>query len=151
MGLFDTIKNAYQDKKAAEQAERDFVYNDKGTEAICAYMKTLFDKGNSGYNWLKENRGCPLYPVVEDNQVLLCYQYSVKNPQSFKDMKPQDVEVARYSFRQMYQWYGLAEGEGYNFLDTKIKKHALAGCIRSKVGELPHIKDTSGFTVKLFG
>ena len=43
MGLFDTIKNAYQDKKAAEQAERDFVYGDKGTEAICAYMKTLFD------------------------------------------------------------------------------------------------------------
>lgn len=114
-------------------------------------MKTLFDKGNSGYNWLKENRGCPLYPVVEDNQVLLCYQYSEKNPQSFRDMKAQDVEVAKYSFRQMYQWYGLAEGEGYSFLDSKNKKYTLAGCIRSKVGELPHIRDISGFTVKLFG
>lgn len=150
MGLFDTIKNAYQDKKAAEQAERDFVNNHKGTEAICAFMKMIFDKGNPGYKWLKENRTYPLYPKVENNQVLLCYQYSQKTPQSFKDAMPKDEEVGRYSFQEMFNWYGLADGEGYNFLDTKLKKRALESRIVSAVEELPHIKYNGGFVVKMF-
>lgn len=150
MGLFDTIKSAYQDKKDANQAERDFVYSHKGTEAICAYIKTLFDKGNPGYNWLKENRGFPLYPKVENNQVLLCYQHIPKNPQSFKDSMPKDVEIARYSFQQMYSWYGLSDGEGYSLLDTKIKRRALESRINNAVEELPHIKYSGGFLVKMF-
>lgn len=150
MGLFDTIKNAYQDKKAAEQAERDFVRNHKGTEAICAFMKMIFDKGNPGYNWLKENRGWPLYPKVENNQVLLCYQHSEKNPQSFKDAMPKDVEVGRYSFQEMYNWYGLEDGEGYSFLDTKLKCRTLESQLTSAVEEHSHIKFNGGFIVKMF-
>lgn len=150
MGLFDTIKNAYQDKKAAEQAERDFVINHEGTKAICAYMKMVFEKGNPGYNWLKQNHGYPLYPKVENNQVLLCYQHVEKNPQSFKDAKPKDVEVGRYSFQEMYAWYGLNDGEGYSFLDTKLKCRTLEGRITSAVEEHPHIKYNGGFLVKLF-
>lgn len=150
MGFFDSIKNAYQDKKAAEEAERDFVRSHKGTEAICAFMKMIFDKGNPGYNWLKENRGCPLYPKVDNNQVLLCYQDTQSNPQSFKDAMPKDVEVGRYSFQEMYNWYGLGAGEGYSFLDTKLKKSTLESRISNAVQELPHIKYSSGFVVKMF-
>lgn len=149
-GLFDAIKNTYQDKKAANQAERDFVCNNKGTMAICAYMKMVFDKGNPGYKWLKENSHWALYTKVEGNQVLLCYQYTEQNPQSFREAKPQDVEVGRYSFQEMYQWFGLQDGEGYSWLDTKLKCRTLDDRISSAVQELPHIKYNGGFRVKMF-
>jgi len=149
-GFFDSLKDSYQEKKAADEAERNFVRNHKGTEAICAYMKMLFDKGNTGYNWLKANRTFPLYPKVENNQVLLCYSYTQKDPQSFSEMKPKDEEVARYSFQQMYSWYGLSDGEGYSRLDTKLKVKELELQISYAVQELPHIRYNGGFVVKLF-
>lgn len=149
MGLFDVIKNAYQDKKAADQAERDFVCSNSGTAAICAYMKMVFDKGNAGYKWVKANR-TSLYPIVENDQVLLCYQYTERNPQSFQEAKPQDVEVGRYSFQEMYRWYGLQDSEGYSCLDTKLKRRTLEYQISSAVQELPHITYINGFRVKMF-
>lgn len=150
LNLFDTIQNSYQAKKAADEAERDFVRNHKGTQAICAYMKTLFEKGNPGYNWLKANPSFPLYPKIEGGQVLLCYSYTQKNPQSFKEAMPRDEEVTRYNFQEMYRWYGLADGEGYNLLDTKLKEKELVLRISSAVQELPHIRYNGGFVVKMF-
>lgn len=148
--LFDMIQKGYHTKKAADEAERDFVRNHKGTRAICAYMKMLFDKGNTGYNWLKANPFFPLYPKIEDDQVLLCYLYTQKNPQSFQEMKSRDEEVTRYSFQEMYRWYGLANGEGYELLDTKLKKNELEHQISFAVQELPHIRYNGGFVVKMF-
>jgi len=134
-----------KEQKAQEEA---FVQNNPGSKAICAYMVSLFEKGNPGYQWVKENR-MGLYPVIYEDAVALCYMQP-GDGKSLSGIKPTDEEVVRYSFQQMYQWYGLAAGQGYSRLGTKIMRKKLEAMISGAVQQLPHIKYNIGFVVKMF-
>ena len=65
-------------------------------------------------------------------------------------MKPKDIEVSRYSFQEMYSWYGLAEGCGYSALTSRTQLNTLENMINMEVQKLPHIKYNNGFLVKMF-
>ena len=65
-------------------------------------------------------------------------------------MKPKDIEVANYSFLEMYRWYGLDEGNGYQDLYSRTELNTLESMINSEVEKLPHIKYNNGFLVKMF-
>jgi hypothetical protein len=152
MGLFGKIagtigENISKDKEQKEK-EKAFVQNNEGSKAICAYIAELFEKGNSGYDWVKENR-VGLFPVINSDSVSLCYMQG-GDGKSFKTAMPKDVEVARYNFEEMYNWYGLEASRGYRMLDSRIQLNELESMINSKVQELPHIKYNNGYLVKMF-
>lgn len=158
MGIFGNIVNGikeqYQQSKEQIELERHFICINPGTEVICAYIKNVFNKDEPGYNWLKENKllsilSTPLYPVVGESYVSLCYMQP-GDGRSWESSKPKDIEVARYTFQEMYKWYGLENGVGYKRLDSKTKRKILESLIISKVEELPHIKYNAGFVVKMF-
>lgn len=155
MGVFGdlagNIKNKIESDKAEKERLRREIQNNRGTEAICSYMFTLFEKGNAGYNWLKANRKFPLYPVVGDAGVELCYTQYASNPQSLREMKPKNIRVSYYCFQEMYSWYGLAYGEGYLTLNNKVQKDWLCSMINQRVQQHNHIKYTTGWELKLFG
>ena len=150
MSIFDTIKTNYQAKKAQDEAERNYIRSNPGTKAISAYMQMLFDKGGPAYNWVKSNR-TPLYPIIKSDCVVLCYMQTNPNAQSFRDAMPKDAEICRYSFQEIYRWYGLRNGEGFSGISNKVQANTLESCINNKVQELPHITYNGGYRVKLFG
>lgn len=143
MGVFGKIisgiQDQYQQNKARKEAERNFVKTNRGTEAICAYITALFDKGQPAYSWLKSNRK-PLYPkVMNTNTISLCYtQYG--DGRSYESSKSKDIAVATYSFQDMYQWYGLTKGEGYDELTMKIQCETLEFTILDELEKLTHLK-----------
>lgn len=154
MGFFKQIAKTAGEKllKSKEEIEQEksFVRNNEGSEAICAYIRDLFEKGNVGYNWVKENK-MGLYPVIYNNSVALCYmQTGGLNATSFSEAKAKDVEVANYTFQEMYDWYGLSSGIGYTELSSQIQKNTLEHMIDTAVQELPHIKYNIGYVVKMF-
>ena len=59
MGLWrqmvETIGESVSKSKEVRMREKEYVQNNKGTEAICAFIANLFAKGNMGYRWVKEN------------------------------------------------------------------------------------------------
>lgn len=59
MGLWrqmvETIGESVSKSKEERMREKEDVQNNKGTEAICAFIANLFAKGNMGYRWVKEN------------------------------------------------------------------------------------------------
>ena len=61
-----------------------------------------------------------------------------------------DIEVAKYTFQEMYRWYGLGEGVGYAGLSTRTEMDELESMINSEVQKLPHIKYNNGYLVKMF-
>lgn len=76
IGLFKQLvqtvgENISKDKEQRE-LEKEFVRNNIGSKAICEYFVNLFDKGNSGYLWIKENK-VGVCPVIHSNYVSLCY------------------------------------------------------------------------------
>lgn len=148
MSIFDNIKGRVQQEMAQREQMKAYVENHKGTEAICSYIVDLFDKGNSGYYWLKENK-TPLYPVVQESRVQLCYMQT-GDGQSLKGVIPKNVPVATIYFNEMYDWYGLENGEGYRILDNKLQMKTLETRISLAVQKLPHIKYNAGFLVKMF-
>ena len=152
MGLFGQIigtigENITKDKGQREH-EKAFVKNSEGSKAICAYIVDLFQKGNSGYDWVKKNR-VGLFPVINNKSVSLCYMQT-GDGQSFKTTMPKDAEVAKYSFQEMYSWYGLDANSGYDVLDSRTQRNELEDMINSAVQELPHIKFNNGYLVKMF-
>lgn len=152
MGLFGQLVGTAAEKltkdKEDRQKEQAFVRNNEGSRAICAFMVDLFEKGNSGYDWVKKNR-VGLYPVIYSDSVALCYMQA-GDGKSFSGMAPKDIEVARYSFQQMYKWYGLSSGVGYAQLSSRTQLNELEDMINAAVQELPHIKYNNGFLVKMF-
>lgn len=152
MGLFRQLLETGVEKitKDKEQREREeaFVKNNIGSKAICEFLVNKFEKENSAYNWVKENK-IGLYPVINEDSVSLCYMQP-GDGQSFSGMKPKDVEVVNYSFREMFDWYGLKENEGYAVLSTRTQLNALETMIHNEVGNLPHIKFNNGFMVRMF-
>lgn len=152
MGLFGQLLETAGEKltKDKEQLaqEKAFVRNNDGSKAICEYMVNLFQKGNPGYVWVKKNR-VGLYPVINSSSVSLCYMQA-GDGKSFSGMKPKDIEVAQYSFQEMYSWYGLAEGVGYASLTSRTQFNELENMINLEVQKLPHIKYNNGFLVKMF-
>ena len=159
MGIFGDfiggIQGQVQKNKRLKAMEENFVRTNRGSEAICAYIKQLFDKDGPGYDWLKKNKlspmmSTPLYPIVGEDYVSLCYT-KYGNGRSFSNSIPKDVEVKRFSFQEMYEWYGLTSVVGYSSLNSKFKRKILESMITDKVQELPHIKYNGGFVVKMFG
>ena len=152
MGLFGQTMGSAVEKltKDKEQREREkaYVRNNEGSKAICAYMAHLFQKGNAGYDWVKENR-VGLFPVIHDSYVSLCYMQP-GDGQSLAGIRPKDIEVAKYTFQEMYRWYGLGEGVGYAGLSTRTEMDELESMINSEVQKLPHIKYNNGYLVKMF-
>lgn len=152
MGLFKQLVETAGEKimkdKELRAQEEAFVRNNKGSEAICAFMTDLFEKGNSGYDWVKKNK-MGLYPVIYKDSVSLCYMQP-GDGQSFSGMKTKDAEVVRYTFQEMYDWYGLKAGEGYSCLNSRTQLNELEKMIDSAVQQLPHIKYNNGYMVKMF-
>ncbi len=148
MSILENLKGKVKQEMEQREQLKAYVENHKGTEAICAYMTCFFDKGDSGYYWLKENK-IPLYPVVQESRVQLCYMWTGK-AQSFKDVIPKDVPVKTIYFNEMYEWYGLNRGEGYQILNTRVERKTLEMKISQEVQKLPHIKYSTGFLVKMF-
>lgn len=146
--LFETAGEKFTKTKEQRAEEEAFVRNNEGSNAICAFFVNLFEKGNSGYDWVKKNR-VGLYPVIHNDSVSLCYMQT-GDGNSFSGMKPKDVEVVRYSFQEMYSWYGLDATIGYSTLNSRTQLNVLEGMINSAVQNLPHIKYNNGFLVKLF-
>ena len=146
--MVETVGENVSKNKEERMREKEYVQSNRGTEAICAFIANLFAKGNTGYCWVKENR-VGLYPIVKQNSVSLCYMQS-GDGQSFSGMKPKDIEVANYSFLEMYRWYGLDEDSGYHDLYSRTELNALESMINSEVEKLPHIKYNNGFLVKMF-
>ncbi|MBD5479738.1 MAG: hypothetical protein HDR14_10700 [Lachnospiraceae bacterium] len=146
--IFETMGENISKSKEERKREESFVRDNKGTEAICAFMTNLFEKGNAGYNWVKKNK-VGLFPVINKESVSLCYM-QLGDGQSFSGMKPKDIEVARYSFREMYDWYGLDENCGYDILNSRTQLNVLEDMIKSDVEKLSHIKFCNGFLVKMF-
>ncbi len=146
--MFETVGESISRSKEQKEQEKAFVRNSEGTKAICAFMANLFEKGNEGYIWVKQNR-VGLYPIVNYNSVSLCYmQYG--DGQSLSGIKPKDIEVVNYSFSEMCRWYGLDEGCGYKSLSSRIQLNVLANMINYEIGKLPHIKFNNGYLVKMF-
>lgn len=152
MGLFgqlaQTLGENITKSKEDREKEQEYVKNNKGTEAIVAFMVDLFQKGNAGYDWVKKNK-VGLFPVINDDSVSLCYM-QMGDGQSFSGMKPKDIEAVKYSFQEMYEWYGLGAGIGYSALTSRTQKNVLENAINSGVQALPHIKYNNGFLVKMF-
>lgn len=152
MGLFgqllETVGENISKSKEQRAQEEAFVRDNEGTKAICAFFSNLFDKGNEGYDWVKKNR-VGLYPVINSNSVSLCYMQT-GDGQSLSGIKPKDIEVVQYSFQEMYSWYGLEAGVGYNSLNSRTQFNVLERMISSEVQKLPHIKFNNGFLVKMF-
>lgn len=146
--IFETVGENISKSKEERRREEALVRNNEGTEAICAFMADLFEKGNIGYNWVKKNR-VGLFPVINKESVSICYM-KLGDGQSFSGMKPKDIEVARYSFREMYDWYGLDENCGYDILSSRTQFNVLENMINSEIEKLPHIKFNNGFLVKMF-
>lgn len=152
MGLFGQLLETAGEKIAKEKEQRAqeqaFVRNHEGSKAICEYMVNLFQKGQPGYEWVKKNR-IGLYPVINSTSVSLCYMQA-GDGKSFSGIKSKDIEVAQYSFQEMYHWYGLNEGVGYARLTSRTQFKELENMINSAVQKLPHIKYNIGFLVKMF-
>ena len=152
MGLWKQLLETAGEKitKDKDQREREeaFVRNNEGSKAICEFMVSLFEKGNSGYNWVKENRR-GLYPVMYPDAVALCYMQP-GDGQSFSGMKTKDMEVKRYTFEEIYRWYGLEQHRGFGRLNSRTQLNALETMINNEVQKLPHIKYNIGFVVKMF-
>lgn len=152
MGIFRSLAQTAGEhifkSKDEREAEKNFVRENKGTEAICAFIAQQFEKGNPGYNWVKKNK-VGLYPIVHDSSVSLCYMQP-GDGESFSGMRPKDIEVASYSFLEIYEWFGLEEDEGYRVLKSRTQKNELENMISSEVQKLAHIKYNNGFMVKLF-
>lgn len=152
MGLFGQLLETAGEKltkdKEQRAQEQAFVRNNEGSKAICTFMVDLFQKGSSGYDWVKKNR-VGLYPVINSDSVSLCYMQA-GDGQSLSGIKPKDIAVARYSFQEMYSWYGLHEGVGYASLTSRTQLNELESMINSEVQKLPHIKYNNGFLVKIF-
>lgn len=123
MGLLGQIVGTTGEKvlKNKEQREQEeaFVRNNEGSKAICAFISDLFDKGNACYEWLKKNH-VGLYPVINQDSVSLCYM-KAGDGQSLSGVKPKDIEVANYSFKEMYNWYGLDVNCAYNELSSRTQ------------------------------
>ena len=147
MGLLDSLKGAYQRNKEHKELESSYIKTHKGTEAICAYMKKLFDVEQPAYIWLKKEK-TPLYIKVYDDRVALCYTGVEGGGDRVQGAIPKDLEAAVYSFKKMYSWFGLQEGQGYSFLENKNQKDSLRDCIIEQIQSLPHIKYSTGFMVK---
>lgn len=145
--MFETAGENIAKSKEEREKEREYVQNNEGTKAICAFMANLFEKGNVGYVWVKKNR-VGLYPIVNQKSVSLCYMQT-GDGQSFSGVKPKDIEVISYSFEEMYSWYGLV-GYGYKSLNSRTQLNALENMINRKVKKLPHIKYNNGFLVRMF-
>ena len=152
MGLFGQLLETAGEKLTKDKDQRAqeeaFVKNNEGTKAICAFMKDLFEKGNPGYNWVKQNK-VGLYPVINNDSVSLCYMQP-GDGKSLSGVKPKDIEVGRYSFLEMYEWYGANRVHGYAQLSTRTQKNMLEQMIDSAVLDLPHMKFNNGFLVKMF-
>lgn len=152
MGLFGQLLETAGEKLTKDKAQREqeeaFVKGSEGSKAICAFMADLFEKGHPGYDWVKQNK-VGLYPVIHEDSVSLCYM-QVGDGQSLSGVKPKDAEVARYSFVEMYEWYGLDPSKGYIQLTSRTQKNALEDMINSAVQALPHIKYNNGYLVKMF-
>ncbi len=146
--LLETAGEKLTKDKEQRMREEEFVRNSEGSKAICEYFVNLFDKGNSGYEWVKKNR-MGLYPVMYPDAVALCY-LQPGDGKSFSGMKPKDVEVVRYTFEEMYRWYGLEAYRGYGRLNSRTQLNALETMISNEVQNLPHIKYNIGFMVKMF-
>ena len=146
--LLETAGETISKDKEQREQERALVYHNEGSKAICEYIVNLFQKGNPGYDWVKKNR-IGLYPVINPRSVSLCYMQA-GDGKSLSGVKPKDVEVAQYSFQEMYSWYGLDEGVGYACLTSRTQFNALEDMIASEVLKLPHIKYNNGFLVKMF-
>lgn len=146
--LAQTVGENISKSKEDRQREIDFVKNNKGSEAITAYMVDLFQKGNPGYDWVKKNK-VGLFPVINNDSVSLCYM-QVGDGKSLSGVKPKDIEAQRFTFQEMYRWYGLPAGVGYTSLDSRTKKNVLENMIDTAVQALPHIKYNGGYMVKLF-
>ena len=152
MGIFKILAETAGEKLAKDKEQRAreeaYVRNNPGSKAFCAFFVDLFQKGNAGYNWVKENR-TGLYPVINNTSVSLCYtQYG--DGKSLSGVAPKDKEVACYSFEEMYRWYGLSAGVGFSALNTRTEKNALESMISGQVQQLPHIRFNNGFMVKMF-
>lgn len=146
--IFETVGENISKSKEQRAQEEAFVMNNAGTQAICSFIANLFEKGNAGYNWVKQNR-VGLYPVINEDSVSLCYMQP-GDGQSFSGIKPKDIEVAKYSFLEMYDWYGLDVGCGYSRLNSRTQLNVLERMINLEVEELPHIKYNNGFLVRMF-
>lgn len=146
--LAQTVGENISKSKEDRQREIDFVKNNKGSEAITAYMVDLFQKGNPGYDWVKKNK-VGLFPVINNDSVSLCYM-QVGDGKSLSGVKPKDIETQRFTFQEMYRWYGLPAGVGYTSLDSRTKKNVLENMIDTAVQALPHIKYNVGYMVKMF-
>lgn len=146
--LAQTVGENISKSKEDRQREIDFVKNNKGSEAITAYMVDLFQKGNPGYDWVKKNK-VGLFPVINNDSVSLCYM-QVGDGKSLSGVKPKDIEAQRFTFQEMYRWYGLPAGVGYTSLDSRTKKNVLENMIDTAVQALPHIKYNVGYMVKMF-
>lgn len=152
MGLFKQLLETAGEKITKDKGQREqeeaFVNNNEGSKAICAYFVNLFEKGNPGYDWVKENH-VGLFPVVNKDSVSLCYM-QMGDGKSYSGVKPKDIEVVKYSFQEMYSWYGLSENCGYRVLTSRTQLNALENMIYIEVNKLSHIKYNNGFLVKLF-
>ena len=146
--LLETAGEKITKDRDVRQREEEFVRNHEGSKAICEYFVSLFEKENAGYNWVKENN-MGLYPVMYPDAVALCYMQP-GDGQSFSGMKTKDVEVARYTFEEMYRWYGLEAYRGYERLNSRTQLNALEAMINNEVQNLPHIKYNIGYKVKMF-
>lgn len=146
--VFETLgENISKDKEQRTQ-EKAFVQNSEGSKAICAFIADLFEKGNPAYNWVKKNH-VGLYPIIYCDSVSLCYMQP-GDGQSFSGIKPKDIEVVRYSFQEMYEWYGLEIRCGYSKLHSRIQMNELERMINTEIEKLPHIKFNVGYLVKMF-
>jgi len=153
MGIWSKLagtigENLSKDKEQREQ-EKAYVRNNEGSKAICAYIAYLFEKGNAGYDWVKKNR-VGLYPEINYDSVSLCYMKVGYDDKNLSSVLPKDAEVVKYSFQEMYNWYGLDANCGYSFLNSKTERYELENMISSEVQKLPHIKYNNGFLVRAF-
>jgi len=146
--LFQTAGENIAKSKDEREFEKEYVLNNVGSKAISEFIAFQFEKGNPFYIWLKKNK-VGLYPVINDDSVSMCYmQYG--DGQSFSGMIPKDREVGNYTFREMYTWYGLNSGEGYDKLWSRTQKNTLESMINGEVMKLSHIKFNNGYLVKAF-
>lgn len=152
MGVFGRLGGSIVEKvtkdKETREKEKNFVRNNEGSQAICAFIRNLFEKGNMGYEWVKKNR-TGLFPVTHQDSVALCY-FEYGDGKSWEGMKTKEIAAAEFSFQEMYEWYGLDSDRAYSMLGTRTMLDTLDQMIRVEVEKLPHIKNSNGFMVKMF-
>lgn len=144
-GFFGNIQKDIQRNKDEAAAEREWIREHPGSEAICEYFYQLFQEGWPGYNWLKSNRGYPLYLKIDFSGIKICY-----NDPTAKTLLPQDVIVQSYSYQEIYNWYGLKSQDGFSYLDKKIHKDELNSMIIERILQHPHIKYSGGLVLRMF-